>query len=285
MYDMSVCFYFLFFYLMLIDWIGVWNLMLVYHHISLETRNRLTNFIPHCVSHMRLLIIDISSLWEKNLTKFNIPAISVFTNITSISFPKLKLENFMFNTFSLKTGTAIIDVDSPFSPSQCYFFSSCQDLFLYFKDLFLGNIHTSFKACTAVVCLYTVDHKGIALVVYHHSSAQHILPTWNTKTPDTKVLIGAECTNIEFLIIEKLDVCAFCSYKDFCVRSFGIPLGVYNESQTLLMDVLRIFSCLPSIFHVLDEYKKQKQTSKQTNRKQHIGPIKIHLRLMANINP
>ena len=77
----------------------------------------------HGSSLIRLPVIDISTYREQNTTTdLTSPTILVLTSITAVSIPKLTLEACKLNVFPLKIGTAIIYMDSPFTPPQCQLF-------------------------------------------------------------------------------------------------------------------------------------------------------------------
>ena len=91
---------------------------------------------------MKLPMIDISSFREQiPTTQLTSPSIHILTNITGIFFRSWHLRLYMPVAFPLKTGTAIIHLDSPFSPPQYQRFFIVVMIYLYSQDFF-WDIHT-----------------------------------------------------------------------------------------------------------------------------------------------
>ena len=119
-----------------------------------------------------ILMIDISSLREPNLM-FDISSHPHFDQHYRCFLPKLMLKICKLNAFLLKTGTAIIHMDSPFNISQYQLFLVIRIYFYIYKVVF----YTSSKAYAIDICQHATDHKGVASVVYQHSYAKYDLPT------------------------------------------------------------------------------------------------------------
>ena len=178
---------------LLIDWISLWNLMLVDHHMFLRQKANLQTLLhilqvtspvpgekPVCTDCLPWDFWWLIYTALASKIQLHVWHLQPFTISPTLQVPKLTLKICMFNVFSFKI--SIIYMDSQKCDSIQTFsmsnFPSHQGLVLYSQGCFLCNPYTSSKVCAAEDCQHASDHKGNALVVFDHCGGKIIKIPW-----------------------------------------------------------------------------------------------------------